>query len=101
MGGGELERAVLLSLVTGSVAFTLSEAVLFKRLRERETWWGKVASCGYCLSHWVAFGLVAIYRPRLFDGWWLLDYVLTALAIAWLAGFQWAALCWLMDKAGK
>ncbi len=53
------------------------------------------------MGHWVAFGLVAVYRPRLFEGWWLLAYFLTALVIAWLAAFQWAALCWLMDKAGK
>jgi hypothetical protein len=101
----DLERAVLLSLVTASVAFTLSEAVLFKGLRERvaawSPWLGKLASCGYCMGHWVAFGLVAFYRPRLFDAWWLLDYVLTTLVIAWLAAFQWAALCWLMEKAGK
>ncbi len=57
--------------------------------------------CGSCLGHWVALGLVAIYRPRLFESGWLLDYVLTALVIAWLAAFQWAALCWLMDHAGK
>jgi hypothetical protein len=31
----------------------------------------------------------------------LLDYGLTALVIAWLAAFQWAALCWLMERAAK
>lgn len=101
----DLERVVLLSLVTASVAFTLSEAVLLKGLRERvaawSPWWGKLLSCGYCQGHWVAFGLVAIYRPRLFEAWWLLDYLLTALVIAWLAAFQWAALCWLVEKADK
>jgi len=100
-----LERVVLLSLVTASLAFTLSEATVFWGLREwvkgRSAWMGKIASCGYCLGHWGAFGLVAIYRPRLFQTWWPLDYFLTALIIAWLAAFQWAALCWLMDKAGK
>lgn len=93
----------LLSLVTASVAFTLSEAAVFAGLRDwvkaRSAWLGKLVCCGYCLGHWVAFGLVAIYRPRLFDAWWLLDYFLTALLIAWLAAFQWAALCWLMKKA--
>jgi len=47
------------------------------------------------------FAATAIYRPRLFVFWWLLDYFLTALLIAWLSGFQWAAMCWLMEKAGK
>jgi hypothetical protein len=49
----------------------------------------------------VAFGVVAIYRPRLFAGWWLLDYFPTAWVIAWLAGFQLTLLCWLMEKTGK
>jgi len=31
----------------------------------------------------------------------LLDYFLTALVIAWLAGVQWVLMCLLMDKAGK
>ena len=98
-------QVVLLSLVTASVAFTLCETAAFAGLRDwvrgRSVWLGTLAGCGYCLGHCVAFGLVAIYRPRPFQAWWLLDYVLTALVIAWLAAFQWAALCWLMEKAGK
>ena len=100
-----MDQVVWLSLVAASVAFTLGETTVFAGLREwvkgRSVWLGKLACCGYCLGHWVAFGLVAIYRPRLFGGWWLLDYALTALVVAWLAAFQWAALCWLMEKAGK
>jgi hypothetical protein len=53
------------------------------------------------LGHWVAFAFVAIYHPKLFDFWWLLDYFLTALVIAWLSAFQYVLLCWLMEKAGK
>jgi hypothetical protein len=100
-----LEQVVWLSLVTASVAFTFCETMLFAGLRdwvkERSAWLGKLACCGYCLGHWVAFVLVAIYRPRLFAGWWPLDYFLTALVIAWLAAFQWATLCWLMGRAEK
>ncbi len=100
-----MAQVVLLSLVTAGAAFTLCETTLFAGLRAwvkgRSLWLGKLACCGYCLGHWVAFGLVAVYRPRLFAAWWLLDYFLTALVIAWLAAFQWAALGWLMAKAGK
>ena len=82
----------MLSLVTASIAFTLRETTVFAGLRgwvkARSVWLGKLACCGYCLGHWVALGLAAIYRPRLFQGWWLLDYFLTVLAIAWLAAFQ-------------
>lgn len=100
-----LEQVVLLSLVTAAVAFTLCETTLFAGLRAwvkgRSLCLGKLACCGYCLGQCVAFLLVGIYRPRLFQGWWVLDYFLTALAIAWLAAFQWAALCCLVEKAGK
>ncbi len=98
-------QVLWLSLVTASVTFTLSETTVFAGLRDwvkaRNAWLGKLACCGYCLGHWVAFGLVAIYRPKLFEAWWFLDYVLTALVIAWIAAFQWGALCWLTEKAGK
>lgn len=100
--GGEVG---LLSLATASVAYTVSETALFSGLRkwvsERSVWGGKLLSCGYCVGHWVAFGLVAIYRPRLLESWWLLDYFLTALIIAWMAAFQWAALTWIVARAGK
>ncbi|UJS16697.1 MAG: hypothetical protein L3J17_12390 [Candidatus Jettenia sp.] len=62
---------------------------------------GGLLSCGYCFSHWIACVLVALYRPRLFESWCLLNYFFTALIIAWLAAFQWVLMCWLMDRAGK
>ena len=100
-----MDQVLWLSMVTASVAFTLSETALFAGARDwakgRSARLGKLAGCGYCLGHWVALGLVTIYRPRLFVWWWVLDYLLTALVIAWLAAFQWATLCWLMERAGK
>ncbi len=100
-----MAEALWLSLVTASVAFSLSETTVFAGARDwvkgRSVWLGKLAGCGYCLGHWIALGLVAVYRPKLFERWWLLDYFLTALVVAWLAAFQWAALCWLTEKAGR
>jgi hypothetical protein len=100
-----LEKVILLSLVVASISFTVCESKLFKPLREwtkqKFSYLEDFLSCGYCLGHWVSFGLVAIYQPKLFNSWWLLDYFLTALVIAWFSGFQWAAMCWLMEKAGE
>lgn len=100
-----MKQVALLSMVTASVAFTLSEAKVCAGLRrwarDRSSWLETLVSCGYCLGYWVAFALVVAYRPRLFDVWFGLDYFLTALVVAWLAAFQWGALCWLMEKAGK
>jgi hypothetical protein len=95
---------IFLSFVTASISFTVTEKELFKPLREwteKIFFFGTLLSCGYCFDHWVAFALVAIYRPKIFEFWWLLDYFLTALAIAWLAGIQCVLMRWLMEKAGK
>jgi hypothetical protein len=100
-----MEKVLYLSMVAGSISFTVTETKLFKPVREwvgrKSRFFGELISCGYCSGHWVAFGLTAIYQPRLFDVWWPLDYFLAALVIAWLAAFQWALLCWLMEKTGK
>ena len=97
---------LLLSAATACVAFTISETVLFEGfrefVRERSAWLGKLFSCGYCLGHWVALGLVAAYRPRLFFSMWaVLDYGLTVLLVAWAAAFQWVALAILFRTGGK
>jgi len=100
-----LEAVTLLSLVNASISFTVSEMKIFRPLREwvkcRNHFLGELLFCGYCVGHWTAFALVAIYRPRLFELWWPLDYFLSALVIAWLSAFQWIVLCWLMQKTGK
>ena len=69
--------------------------------RNHSFWLEKLAGCGYCLDHWVAFVLVPVYRSRLFEAWWLLDYSLTAILTAWLAVFQCAASCWLTETSGE
>ncbi|HKJ66543.1 MAG TPA: DUF1360 domain-containing protein [bacterium] len=101
----ETETVLYLSLVTASISFTVTETRLLKPYREwmerRSGWIGELFGCGYCLGHWVAFLLVAVYQPRLFQSYLLLDYFLTALVIAWIGGFQWVVMCWLMDRAGK
>ncbi|NUM78064.1 DUF1360 domain-containing protein [candidate division KSB1 bacterium] len=100
-----MKLIIYLSFATASIAFTVTETKAFLLLREwlkkKSPFLGELVSCGYCFAHWVAFVLVAVYRPRLFAAWWLLDYFLTALVIAWLSAFQWVVLCWLMAKAEK
>ncbi len=67
-----MPQVVVLPLVTASIAFTLCETTVFAGLRDwvkaRNAWLGKLACFGYCLGHWLALGLVAIYRPRFFEG---------------------------------
>ena len=100
-----MKNVLFLSIVTASISFTVTESKLFKPLREwlkkTSSFLGDLCSCGYCFGHWIAFILVAIYKPRMFAYWWLLDYFLTALVIAWFSGIQWVLMCWLMEKIGK
>jgi hypothetical protein len=98
-------KAILLSMVTASISFTVTETNIFLSFREwtenKNAIIGELLSCGYCLGHWIAFALVAIYRPQLFQLWWPLDYFFTALIIAWLSAIQWAIMCGLMIKTGR
>jgi Protein of unknown function (DUF1360) len=100
-----MKLVIYLSFATAAIAFTVTETQLFKSLREwlnkKNRLLGELFTCGYCFGYWVAFALVAIYKPRLFHYWWLLDYFLTAIVIAWFSAFQWLLLCWLMEKAEK
>lgn len=100
-----METVIYLSLATASISFTVTEAKIFKTFRDwlksRSRFLGDLFACGYCLGHWLAFALTAVYRPRLLYIWWPLDFLLTALVVAWLAGLQWALMCLLMDRAGK
>jgi hypothetical protein len=100
-----MKTVIYLSFVTAAISFTVTETKIFKPLREwmkkKSGFLGDLLSCGYCFGHWVAFVLVAIYRPKLFESWWLLDYFLTVLVIAWFSGFQWTLMLWLMNKAEK
>ncbi|MDN3514421.1 MAG: DUF1360 domain-containing protein [Candidatus Brocadia sp.] len=100
-----MKTTIYLSFIAASVSFTVTETKIFKPMREwvkgKNSFLGELLSCGYCFSHWMAFILVAIYRPILFESWWLLDYFFTALVIAWFAAFQWVLMCWLMSHAEK
>lgn len=101
-----MEQVIYLSFVTASLSFTVTETKLFLPLRKwiagKSALFGELFSCAYCFGYWIAFGLVALYRPRIIvSSWEVLDYLLTALIIAWLSGFQWVILCWLMEKTGK
>lgn len=100
-----MEQVIWLSIVTASIVFTLTETKLFLPLREwidkHSKFLGKLVNCGYCTGYWIAFALTAIYKPRLFYGFGLLDYFLTALVIAWLGALEWVVMCALFRLGGK
>jgi len=75
----------ILALATAAISLTLTKAQIFAPLRgwvaSRSKWFGELASCFYCMSHWIAIAFVVIYRPILVSRWFLLDLLVSVFAI--------------------
>lgn len=83
-----LLTALYLALATGTVAYTLSSTKITEPVRAKLTrgsFLHKLAGCPYCLSHWLAFAAVAIYRPWLVHGGGPLDWAVTWTAVTGVA----------------
>lgn len=85
---------IVLSVVVWTVSTTFARARMLRGLRDwvrrRSDFLGEGVTCQYCVSHWVAFLVTLIYRPRLLSPaqWpeiaWLLpivDYFASAFAV--------------------
>lgn len=74
-----------LSLATSTITLTITRARVSKPVRnwisKRSPYFGEMINCPFCTSHWVAFILCAIYRPRPFPTRWLLDWFISSMAI--------------------
>jgi hypothetical protein len=91
--GDALLLVVFLSLAVSTLSMTITKAKVSKPTRDaiakRSTWLGELVNCPYCMSHWLAFGIVAIYRPVVVDsGLYVLDIFVSALVIIALASFS-------------
>ena len=66
-----LWTCAVLAMVVSGTSYTITGTEIFEPLRRflaaRSHWLGHLSSCFYCTSHWVAFLLVALYRPVLLD----------------------------------
>ncbi len=82
-------QVLIIALAVSAVSTTIALSSLFnpirKRAKARLGWFGKLISCAYCNSHWLAFFAVAWFHPRVVDGWWLANYFLVAFAVIALA----------------
>jgi Protein of unknown function (DUF1360) len=86
---GSFGEILAIALAVAAVSTTIAKSSLFTKMREwmldHFMFLGKLMSCSYCTSHWVAFFFVAIYRPKLIELWWGIDFVLTAFAVIAIA----------------
>lgn len=93
------ERFFLVSLAVMCIANTISRERIFKPVRDKlggkDTWAGYLISCPYCLSHWLAFGMVPLFDMRILTiphDWpvaapvleWFFNAILVVMAAAFL-----------------
>ena len=78
--------------MVASISFFISHSQLLKKFRpwiwHRSDFFGTLLDCCYCLGHWIAIAVLIIFPVRLFGIFLPADYLLTWLAISWLAGLQ-------------
>ncbi|MFY2563241.1 hypothetical protein ACN469_36935 [Corallococcus terminator] len=96
------------SAVVMGVSQTIARERIFASLRARlggkDTWWGYLVSCPYCVSHYVAFMLVPLTGTYAIDvvvgGWpgWVLSWVLSSLLITVIAAFY-RVIFWFVDES--
>ena len=85
-----------LSAACAALSFLAAESRVAAPARDAcaraRPWLGHLVSCGYCVGHWFAAGLVS------WSGWRAtafgepLDWILAWLAVAWASAWQWTAL---------
>jgi hypothetical protein len=91
------------------MAQTIAKEKVFAPLRDRlggkDTWFGYLVSCPYCVSHWLAFAVVPLtgaYYLRVVPRWGLLssvlDWFLSSMVVVVLAAFLRVGF-WLVDES--
>jgi hypothetical protein len=104
----DLFQLLAVSAVVMGVSQTIARERIFAPLRERlggkETWFGYLVSCPYCVSHYVAFVLVPLTGTYgiqvVVGGWagWVLKWFLSSLLVAAIAAF-FRVLFWFVDES--
>ncbi len=91
--GHALLVVAFLSLAVSTMSMTITKAKVSKPLRDaiinRNKWFGELFSCPNCMSHWLAFAAVAIYRPVVVNcGVYVIDLCTSVLVVVALASFS-------------
>lgn len=87
-----LTAIVALALAVSAVSVTVAKTKITMPLRKwvkgKSAWLHSLVSCPYCLSHWLSFAAVLIYRPTLVHFFAPLDWLVSAFVIVALAAFS-------------
>lgn len=79
----------ILGIATGAISLVLTKSPVFNFMHdwlERHIpFLGKILDCTWCTSHWVALFFVVIYRPRLFNAFAPVDYLVSIMVLVAVA----------------
>ena len=95
-----------LSLAVGSASFLISSTKIASppkvwiasRKGAFYSWLSELLRCPYCVGTWLSIFAVAIYRPRVTHGFFLLDYLVSVMIISGLAMLP---VLWIKKALGK
>jgi len=95
-----LVQLATLASATSAISITITKGGVFSKQRQwikgRNSWLGKLVSCPYCLSHWVAAALVAIYQPTPLSAWLPVDLAISVFITVAIAAVISGVILWLM-----
>lgn len=96
---------LILASSVAAVSFTIAKTKVTAPLRVkimlRNEWFGNLFSCPYCLSHWLSFGAVAVYRLTIIDKVPVVDYVVTAMSMVALSALFLGVMAWAVKTIGS
>lgn len=102
----DLTTLLLVSAIVMGMSHTIAKERIFAPVRDRlggkETWFGYLVSCPYCVSHYLAFALVpltGLYPIRVAVDWgwgtWLIEWFLASILVTVVAAFLRVAFWWI------
>ncbi|MBX5460852.1 MAG: DUF1360 domain-containing protein [Steroidobacteraceae bacterium] len=72
----------VVGIAAAAISMSFTQGSMFEPIRSwiaaRHALMGELARCFFCLSHWIAFAGIAIYRPRPLRGVLAADLVIAA-----------------------
>ena len=102
-----MEELAIITLATSAISLTLSKSKMFEPVRGRLTGiWHDLASCHYCISHWIAMVLVALTQPAIgkFFRWpqlFLIDWFIMTMAVVAVAAMVSSVIIYGMRSSGQ
>ena len=85
----DLVACIVIALACSGISMSFTQGSMFDPLRlwimSKNKLLGDLARCFFCMSHWIAFVGVAVYRPRPLQSSLLVDLIVSAFAVVTLA----------------